>query len=147
MGPEDLMATLHGLLASPRLAVLATQGDEQPHTSLVAFATTEDLRFLVFATERATRKFANLSANPGVAMLVDDRSQCEADLSEATAVTATGRAEEAQGEEEDRLMTLLLGRHRSLRALLASPGCAVVKVPVDAYQVVTRFQEVRELRP
>jgi nitroimidazol reductase NimA-like FMN-containing flavoprotein (pyridoxamine 5'-phosphate oxidase superfamily) len=91
MGTEDLRATLRDLLMSQRLAVLATQVDKHPYTSLVAFAATEDLRLLVFATDRATHKFANLSANPGVAMLVDDRSHREADLSEATAVTATGQ--------------------------------------------------------
>jgi heme iron utilization protein len=144
MGPEDRRATLRGLLASQRLAVLATQGDKQPYTSLVAFAATEDLRLLVFATERATHKFANISANAGVAMLVDDRLHREADLSEATAVTATGHAEEVQGEEKERLMVLLLGRNPSLKVFLSSPSCALVKVAVDAYQVVSRFQEVTE---
>ena len=147
MESEDLRTTLRGLLESQRLAVLATRGDAQPHTSLVAFAATEDLRLLVLATERATHKFANLSADPGVAMLVDNRLHREADLSEATAVTATGRAEEVQGEEADRLMALLLGRHPSLKAFLASSGCALVKVTVGAYQIVTRFQEVREFCP
>jgi nitroimidazol reductase NimA-like FMN-containing flavoprotein (pyridoxamine 5'-phosphate oxidase superfamily) len=147
MGTEDLRATLRDLLMSQRLAVLATQVDKHPYTSLVAFAATEDLRLLVFATDRATHKFANLSANPGVAMLVDDRSHREADLSEATAVTATGCAEEAQGEEKNRLMALLLGRHPSLKPFLNSSGCALVKVTVDAYLVVTRFQEVMELLP
>jgi nitroimidazol reductase NimA-like FMN-containing flavoprotein (pyridoxamine 5'-phosphate oxidase superfamily) len=147
MGSEDLRATLHDLFASQRLAVLATQADAQPHTSLVAFAATEDLRLLAFATERATRKFANLSAGPRVAMLVDNRSHREADLSEATAVTATGLAEEAQGEEKARLMALLLGRHPSLRAFLASSGCALVKVTVNGYQVVSRFKDVIEFIP
>jgi nitroimidazol reductase NimA-like FMN-containing flavoprotein (pyridoxamine 5'-phosphate oxidase superfamily) len=147
MRPKDPRTTLRGLLVSQRLAVLATQGDTQPYTSLVAFAATEDLRLLVFATERATHKFTNVSVNPRVAMLVDDRAHREADLSEATAVTATGLAEEAQGDEKDRLMALLLGRHPSLKAFLASSGCALVKVTVGAYQIVTRFQEVRELCP
>jgi hypothetical protein len=43
MGPDGLDATLRGLLASQRLAVLATRDREHPHTSLVAFAATEDL--------------------------------------------------------------------------------------------------------
>jgi heme iron utilization protein len=147
MGSEDLRTTLRGLLVSQRLAVLATQGATQPYTSLVAFAATEDLRMLVFATERATHKFANISTNAGVALLVDDRSHREADLSEATAVTATGRAEEVEGEEKARLTALFLCRHPSLKGFLSLPNCALVKVAVDAYQVVSRFQEVTEFLP
>ncbi len=147
MGSEDLRATLEGLFASQRLAVLATQGGGQPHTSLVAFVATDDLRHLVFATERDTRKFANLVADPRVALLVDDRSRREADLVEATAVTAAGRAREAHGEERERLAGLLLHRHPALKSFIAGPGCALISVAVETYQVVTRFQSVAEFRP
>jgi len=147
MGSEDLRATLESLFASQRLAVLATQGGGQPHTSLVAFAATDDLRHLIFATERDTRKFANLVADPRVALLVDDRSHREADLSEATAATAAGIAGEAQGAERERLAGVLLRRHPELKPFVAGPGCALVPVAVEAYQVVTRFQSVAEFRP
>jgi len=147
MGSEDLRATLESLFASQRLAVLATQGGGQPHTSLVAFAATDDLRHLIFATERDTRKFANLIADPRVALLVDDRSRREADLVEATAVTAAGIAEELQGAERERLAGLLLRRHPALKPFVAGPGCALVSVAVGTYQVVTRFQSVAEFRP
>ncbi len=92
MRPQELGRMVRELLASQGLAVVATQGAKGPHTSLVAFAATDDLRCLVFATERETRKFVNLATGPRVALLVDDRSHRPADLVEATAVTATGRA-------------------------------------------------------
>jgi len=135
------------LLASQGFAVLATQGAGGPHTSLVAFAATEDLRHLVFATERDTRKFANLAADPRVALLVDDRSHRETDLVEATAMTAAGRAREAQGEERERLAALLLRKHPALAPFVAEPGCALVTITVEVYQVVTRFQSVVEFCP
>jgi len=135
------------LFASQGLAVLATQGGGQPHTSLVAFAATDDLRHLIFATERDTRKFANLAADPRVALLVDDRSHRAADLVEATAVTATGRARDAQGKDRERLAGLLLRKHPALKPFVAEPGCALVAVTVEAYQVVTRFQSVVEFCP
>ena len=147
MGSDDLRTTLRDLFASQRLAVLATQGAVGPHTSLVAFAAVDDLRHLVFATERDTRKYANLVADPRVALLVDDRSHREADLVEATAVAATGRAREAHGEERERLADLLLRKHPALKPFVAGPGCALVTVAVEAYQVVTRFQSVAEFCP
>jgi|GEM_PF-4374439 len=44
-------------------------------------------------------------------------------------------------------MTLLLYRHPFLKGFLSLPNCALVKVTVDAYKVVTRFQEVIEFLP
>jgi nitroimidazol reductase NimA-like FMN-containing flavoprotein (pyridoxamine 5'-phosphate oxidase superfamily) len=41
-------------------AVLNTIGQGQPYSNLVAFAITEDLKSLVFITERNTRKYRNM---------------------------------------------------------------------------------------
>jgi len=142
-----MIKMIRELFASQRLAVLATQGSDGPHTSLVAFAAAEDLRRLVFATERETRKFTNLTSSPRVALLVDDRSHRATDLVEATAITAAGHAREAHGEERESLACLLLGKHPALKPFLAAPGCALVAVAVEAYQVVTRFQSVVEFDP
>ena len=147
MEPQELGKMIRELFASQRLAVLATQGAAGPHTSLVAFAATDDLRHLVFATQRETRKFANLAADPRVALLVDDRSHRAADLVEAAAVSAAGRAHEALGEERERLAGLLLRKHPALEPFVAQPDCALVAAAVEAYQIVTRFQSVVEFRP
>jgi len=147
MEPQELGKMIQELFASQGLAVLATQGAAGPHTSLVAFAATDDLRCLIFATERDTRKFANLAANPRVAVLVDDRSHCATDLVEAAAITAAGPAREAHSEERKHLAGLLLRKHPALKPFLAAPGCALVVVAVEAYQVVTRFQSVVEFDP
>lgn len=147
MESRDLERMLQELFASQGLAVLATQGKDGPHASLVAFAATDDLGSLVFATARGTRKYANLSAHPRVALLVDDRSHRAADLVEATAVTAEGHARESHGDERERLAERLLGKHPALRPFIAQPGCALIAVTVRTYQVVTRFQSVIEFCP
>jgi len=147
MESQELGRRVRELLASQGLAVLATQRGGQPHTSLVAFAATNDLSCLVFATERDTRKFTNLAADPRVALLVDDRSHRPADLAEATAVTATGPACEATGEQRALLADLLLRKHPELKAFTAEAGCALIVVAVEAHQVVTRFQSVVEFDP
>ena len=141
----DVRRTVAALLAGQRLAVLATQGSKGPYASLVAFAATRDLRQLVFATTRATRKFANLTGDSRVALLVDSRSNRESDFHEAVGATVMGTAREATLDERERLTTLYLGRHPYLREFLSSPSCALVMVEVAAYYVVSRFQEVLEL--
>ena len=66
---------LRKLLRTQSLAVLATQNQGQPYASLVAFASSDDLKSLYFATTRSTRKYANLSGDSRVAMLLDNRIQ------------------------------------------------------------------------
>ncbi|UCH35321.1 MAG: pyridoxamine 5'-phosphate oxidase family protein [Armatimonadota bacterium] len=137
---------LSDLLSSQRLAVLATHADGQPYTSLVAFAATDDLRCLVFATERGTRKHANLAADSRAALLVDNRSNDEADFARAIAVTAIGQAEEAGGVEKERLLALYLAKHPELKVFAASPASALIRVAIRTYYVVSEFQRVEELR-
>jgi hypothetical protein len=40
---------------------MATARDNHPHTSLIAFAATPDLRHIIIATDRKTRKYAYLT--------------------------------------------------------------------------------------
>ena len=144
---EETILTLRDLFTRQRFAALSTHQQGQPYASLVAFAVTPDLRRLVFTTMRATRKFSNLTADARVAILMDNRTNQEADLSQAIAVTATGRASEALGTDRATLETLFLSKHPHLAEFVASPDCAVLAVDVDVYYVVSRFQQVRELRP
>ena len=142
---SHLKKMLKELFSSQPLAVLATQGDGQPYTSLVAFAATEDLGHLLFATTRSTRKYANLSGESRVAMLVDNRSNQDADFHKAMAVTATGTAEEVSEQERDHLVRLYLSKHPHLEEFVTSPTCALLKVRVRTYYTVSRFQNVMEL--
>jgi nitroimidazol reductase NimA-like FMN-containing flavoprotein (pyridoxamine 5'-phosphate oxidase superfamily) len=115
---------LKKLFTTQPLAVLSTQNKGQPYASLVAFAASEDLKSLFFATTRATRKYANLSSEPQVAMLVDSRSNEVSDFRWAMAVTATGEAEEVEGEEKERVSKIYLEKHPHLDDFISSPSCA-----------------------
>ena len=86
---ENDLEQLQLFLASQRLAVLATHQEGQPHTSLVAFGVTPDLREIVLATPRTTRKFTNLLADDRVALLFDNRSNDPSDFSDAMAPYCT----------------------------------------------------------
>ncbi len=142
---EDLGQTLRHLLASQRLGVLSTQAGGQPYASLVAYAEAADLRDLVFATTRSTRKFGNITEEPRIAMLVDDRSNRVTDFHGATAATATGRAAEVDGRERDALLAVYLAKHPYMEDFVTAPTCALVRIAVDTYFVVTRFQNVVKL--
>lgn len=141
----QLKAFLKDLFASQRLAVLATQSKGQPYGNLVAFMATEDLKHLLFATTRATRKYANISKNPRVAMVMDNRSNQEADFHQAAAVTATGKVKEVEGSEKEPLLRLYLSGHPYLKDFVSAPTCALLKMNVETYYVVRQFQNVMEL--
>ncbi len=143
---DKLFEQIKNLLLSQKLAVLSTHNKVQPYASLVAFAETPDLTALVFATTRSTRKFANLSAAPRVALLVDSRTNDPSDFSDAVAVTALGSAEETQDSEKTVLIDLYLGKHSYLKKFVTAPTCALLKITVKKYILVSRFQNVMELK-
>ena len=118
---------------------------DKTYGSLVAFAATDDLKSLLFATTRDTRKFDNLTLNPMVALVMDNRANQETDFHRAIAVTATGSVKESGAPEKDLLLKLYLSRHPYLKEFVTSPTCALLKVEVDNYYIVSNFQNVMEL--
>jgi nitroimidazol reductase NimA-like FMN-containing flavoprotein (pyridoxamine 5'-phosphate oxidase superfamily) len=136
---------LKKLLSSQRLAVLATHSLGQPYGSLVSFAVTDDLKEILFATIRSTRKYANLSADARVAMVIDSRSNRDTDIHRAVAVTVTGRAEEVVPPEKEPFLKLYLKKHPYLKEFVQAPTCALLRVRVESYYFVSRFQDVTEI--
>ena len=57
---EEIQKKIANLLGSQQLAVLSTQRDGQPYSSLMAFAFTPELANIVVATGKSTRKHQNL---------------------------------------------------------------------------------------
>jgi nitroimidazol reductase NimA-like FMN-containing flavoprotein (pyridoxamine 5'-phosphate oxidase superfamily) len=134
------------LFSSQKLGVLGTHQAGQPYGSLVAFAATPDLKNLFFATTRATRKFANLQADSRVSMVFDTRSNRVVDFRKAVAATALGRAREIKGRDRIKYAKMYLTKHPHLKEFVASPTCALVRIRVEVYYVVWRFQNVFEFR-
>jgi heme iron utilization protein len=136
---------LRNLLVSQKFAVLSTQEQDHPYLNLVAFAETSDLQSILFATTRATRKYANISSKSGVALLVDNRSNDETDIHEATAVTIIGSACEVTEREREGLNRVYLDKQPHMKDFLSSPATALIKIDVESYILVNRFQNVTVL--
>ncbi len=142
---HQIKETIKGILDSQKLSVLATQGDGGPYGSLVAFAATADLKNLLFATTRSTRKYANVLTYADIAMVIDTRTNQAADFSDAAAVTALGEAEEVTAHEREKFLDIYIEKHPHLKKFVESPTCALLKVHVKKYIMVSRFQNVQEL--
>ncbi|HOU15525.1 MAG TPA: pyridoxamine 5'-phosphate oxidase family protein [Anaerolineae bacterium] len=144
---DHIEEELRALFAAQRFAVLATTHGDQPHASLIAFIATDDLRHVIFATERDTRKYSLLHTNARIALLVASHANRAEDPQEAIAVTVSGRAEEVTGDERKRLAALYRARHPYLADFVETPTTALFRVMVTTYRMVSQFQEIREWRP
>ena len=146
-GLNTVRVMLEDMLQSQRLAVLSTAGPGgAPYGNLVSFAVLDSGR-LLFATTRETRKYGNLKGDDRVALLVDNRQNEEADFHAALAATALGRAVELAGEERERGIVRYIGKFPYLEDFVRSPSCALFRVDVERYIVVTKFQNVIEVSP
>ena len=143
--PGSAFDTLKKLLEEQRLAVVATDMQGHPYTSLVAFAASADLRNIVFVTTRSTKKYRNLSAEPNVSLLIDSRTHSVEDFSTGVAVTALGKATEVEGKQREDLIDAFLRKHPHLDTFARSPSTATCCVDIDTYYLVTRFQNVVEM--
>lgn len=144
--PEPLRQTIQTLLDSQIQAVLATQYQEQPYTSLMAFAATPDLRQIIFATYWATQKYANLLANPRASLLIDNRSNNPTDYQNAVAISAQGPTRAVDTAQRDEFLQLYVNKHPQLQDFVAAKDCALLQMEVECYYVVSQFQNVAELR-
>lgn len=142
---DELRHTVQTLLDSQMQAVLATQYEQQPYTSLMAFVVTDDLRQIVFATHRATQKYANLLANPLASLLIDNRCNAESDYRNAVAISAQGLVREVSVDRYAELLQLYLNKHPQLWNFVTAADCALLQVDVERYYIVSQFQNVTEL--
>lgn len=141
---KEMQIKINNLLANQQLAVLSTQRDGQPYSSLMAFAYTADLKNIIVATGKSTRKHQNIVQESRVSLLIDNRSNSEDDFHAAMALTVLGKAQLIEGAERPEYLELYLKRHPYLEKFLTSPSTAFLKIMVYHYLLVSSFQNVME---
>lgn len=141
----DFLRRARELLEARRVGVLGTRFEGAPHLSLVAFAASDDLREVVFASPAATRKVAAIRGDPCVSLLVDDRKNLGSDFSAVVALTLTGIAEPLSAPETSAVVPRYLGRHPDLAGFVGSPTCRFFRIRVQRCSLVSGFQQVEEL--
>jgi len=130
------------ILSAQYLAVLASVDIGKPYSNLVAFAEDEDLKTIVFITNRYTRKYRNIIANENVSLLIDSRTNQPSDFSMAVALTVIGSASEAANEERENLVSLYLTKHPHLSQFVNNPSQAVMRITVTDY-IVASFDNIQ----
>jgi nitroimidazol reductase NimA-like FMN-containing flavoprotein (pyridoxamine 5'-phosphate oxidase superfamily) len=144
-GTKKDMSDIRAMLSAQTRGVLATYGGEYPHCSLLAVTATDDLKILLFATARETRKYQHILHYPKVALLIDEHVKRDKGESEACALTARGEAHEVQQRDRERYEKIFLSKHPALARFLHQEGTALIALRVHAYTLVRTFQDITEI--
>ncbi len=104
------------------------------------------MKHVYFLTPNTTRKYENLTANPEVAVLVNDSRNQADDIYNAVSVTGTGVAHVVAKGENQAALDGYFERHSHLKAFAAAPTTAFVCITMNRYFMVNRFQNVVALK-
>ncbi|HVO66207.1 MAG TPA: pyridoxamine 5'-phosphate oxidase family protein [Syntrophales bacterium] len=147
-GKEAVLERLTALDGSQLHAVLATSMDDQPYTSMIAYALTPDKMGIVFVTPGKTLKYRNMIRNCRVSLLIDTRSNTDRDYMDAESLTVLGEALPVRkGKRWSELAGVLTGKHPPLDGVIHSPESRLILVKISRLIHVTRFQTVSEWIP
>lgn len=145
---DSVIQSIKQLCEDQSFAVLATKGTDQPYSSLIGFATSEKLDYIVFATPVQTRKFNLLTHNQKVSLLIDNRSNQPDSINRISALTAIGSVSVLEKESEIKEWSnILMDKHPYLSKFINASSTAIVLIKVNKYFYVRRFQEVVEWTP
>jgi uncharacterized pyridoxamine 5'-phosphate oxidase family protein len=134
---------LREVIGTQYFAVLNSLGDGLPYSNLVSFAISEDLRSLVFVTDRNTRKYRNIQENKNISLLIDNRTNQPSDVSQAIAITVIGTARE-ETEKRSSLQAVFLTRHPHLQQFVDNPNNAMILVTVSEY-IIAGFDKTQRV--
>ena len=144
-GTVPVLERLNAIDKDQLHAVLATELDGQPYTSMIAYALSPDKKGIVFATPPKTQKYKNILKNNRVSLLIDTRSNTEKDYMSAESLTILGNAIPVRkGEKWSKLAGVLIRKHPNLNEIIHSPETKLIFVKITRCIHVTRFQTVSE---
>jgi nitroimidazol reductase NimA-like FMN-containing flavoprotein (pyridoxamine 5'-phosphate oxidase superfamily) len=137
------MQLLKEVLITQYFAVLNSLGEGQPYSNLVSFAITDDLKSLIFITNRNTRKYGNIKENNHVSLLIDNRTNQPSDITQAIAITVIGTARE-EVARRDGFQATFLNRHPQLQPFVDDPNSALILVTVSEY-IIAGFDKTHRV--
>lgn len=145
-GSANVLSRLTLLDKKQLHAVLATVSENEPYTSLIAYALVPNLTGLVFATPRDTRKYKNIVKNNSVSLLIDSRSNTASDYIKTESITIIGKAHILmRGRKKDELAGILLKKHSRLKEFIHAPSTALIFVKIRKCIHLSSFQVTTEV--
>jgi uncharacterized pyridoxamine 5'-phosphate oxidase family protein len=134
---------IEDVLKLNKFAVLATENNGQPHTSLIAITPFESSLQLIFATYRNTLKYRNLVNNNKVAVLIESRDSTMKGLSKSIVLTIIGHTEEIGITKNESASRAHLKRHPEMESFMISSDCVILRIIAQSYQVVNGIDNIQ----
>ncbi len=134
---------IHKVLQTSFFAVLATEGNGQPHASLIAITPIEGFKQLIFATYRDTLKYRNIANNNKVAVLIESKDDSLKEQQQSIVLTIIGHTEEISIAYNERVYRAHLKQHPEMKSFMLSSDCALFLVIAESYQVVYGIDEIK----
>jgi len=145
MSEQETWLMVEKTLETQKFGVLATLMGEYPYTGAVTFASPPDAKYIIFATPRHTRKYANLKAHPKASIFVSNAANQIDDISGAIGITAIGDTRELHHTPGNQhYYDLLQNKHPYLKEFIDSDSTAIFMLNILKYYVVRDFQRVYE---
>jgi nitroimidazol reductase NimA-like FMN-containing flavoprotein (pyridoxamine 5'-phosphate oxidase superfamily) len=141
---KELYEKIRKISDKTRFAVLATEGNRRPYTNLVGFILSTDLKELYFFTSKKTRKYKNILSNPNACLLIDTRDKYNNKSFLITAITIIGRADVIE-DVPRLLLKKYLKKNKELKEFTESAFNVLIKVSIEKYIIVNRFQQIIEI--
>ena len=134
---------LKEVLTTQYFAVLSTLDGKVPYLNLVSFTMVDDMKTLIFVTNRNTRKYHNILRNNAISLLVDNRTNQPSDISNAVAITLLGTAN-VDPDNSSGFKDFFLSRHPHLKQFVEDKEIALVLVTISEY-IIAGFNNTQRL--
>lgn len=137
--PEHIASFIH----ERDLCVLSTSTPEGgPHASLMSYAVAPDLRYIYMATVASSRKWANLTANPKMAILIDEREMStHGGRGQSRALTIGGVNEPSADGTKEMVLGMLRNKFPHLKGFLARPDMEVIRFKPRWFLLLTGAEQ------
>ncbi|NDV28897.1 pyridoxamine 5'-phosphate oxidase family protein [Desulfovibrio sp. JC010] len=123
------------LISENSILVLATQGEDGVHTSLMAYAGSADCNEIYMISSRNSRKWKNLSRYPQVSLLIDDRDQkLSGRRNEIKALTIKGTfIPVVDKTEEKAILKQIAGAVPAIASAFSGPENSIIRVKAESF--------------
>jgi general stress protein 26 len=135
---NNMLEKMKDIVKGNDLCVLATVSEGKPHCSLMSYITDDECSEIYMISHKQTKKYANLTANPIVSLLIDtreeERGQRRMDIK---ALTVIGEFQTIKDQTKKSLIhAKFLKIHPHLTDFLNDPGAEILSIKIRSFQLL-----------
>ncbi|WP_421903829.1 pyridoxamine 5'-phosphate oxidase family protein [Maridesulfovibrio sp.] len=138
MSNHEQLTSCQELVRKCNILVLATSGESGIHTSLMAYACSADCNEIYMVSSRKSRKWQNLSQNPQVSLLIDDRDgKLSERRHEIMALTVKGTFVPVTNDAEIKnIKSAIAETAPAIADAFSGPENSIIRIKADSFQLL-----------